>query len=851
MAKTRVYDFDNHNRDNKNDDSHNKANNNIKPPNYNNRARFKEQFQYWQKKLYPYFKWTFIVGLGLSLLIGLFLLGLYIAVLNGSFGDVPTSTELGNIRNAEASEIYSADGLLLGKFFLVERSNADFEDIAEHVVDALIATEDARFYKHNGVDKKSLFRVAVKTILLRRDNSGGGSTISQQLAKNLYKRERYSPSFLTIPITKYKEMIIARRLEQTYSKKEIISLYLNTVPFGDNVFGIKAAAQRFFSKTPANLSVEEGAVLIGMLKANYTYNPRVNPEKSKKRRNVVLNQMVKYGYLSTTKAAVLKQKDIELNYNRVTQSEGLAAHLREQLRLELKDWCKNHKKSDGSNYNIYTDGLRIYTTIDSKMQQYAENAVNKHMTQLQATFNKEWAGAYPWGSDDQFVLKAMRNSDRYKNLVAEGKSAAEIDKIFRQKVNMSIFDWAAKDSDYEVERTMSPMDSIIHYQFFLNTGFMAMDAHNGQVKAWVGSINHKYFKFDYTQGKRQVGSTFKPIVYATALEKGLSPCKSYQNEFRQYSDYQDWTPRNADNKYGGYYSMKGALANSVNTVSVQVMFDAGLENVIQTAQDMGIVSNIPEVPSITLGTPEISLVEMIQAYSTFPNKGISVQPIYLLRVEDNKGRSIETFKPKGQERYVISEETANLMANMMTLVVDSGTAGRIRWRYDMKNDIAGKTGTTQNQTDGWFIGYTPDLVAGVWVGGDNQKVRFKTIVNGQGANMALPIWAEFMQQVYADPKFRSMQLAKFPALNEEQLLNIDCDLFSDFPIPEPGIIVDNTDNTFQNGSNNDDIQNSDNVLKPKNKQVVKPKKRVPAGSSKNNKKKSFGERFKDLFKKKN
>ena len=726
------------------------------------------------KKVWPVLRWPVRIFGVLALLGVIAVWAFYFAVRFGAFGQVPTLSELRKVHNPNSSEVYSADGVLLGRYYIQNRTTVAYDDIADDVIEALVATEDARFYKHGGVDFKGLIRVLVKTVILRDEASGGGSTISQQLAKNLYGRKRIGK--LTIPVAKVKEMIIAGRMEKLYSKREILTMYLNTVPFGEKAFGIETASRRYFSTSPAKLKTEEAAVLVGLLKATNDYNPRLYPERSLQRRNSVLDRMTQFGDLPESVRDSLKQLPLGLKYNYISQSDGLAPYFREHLRQELKKWAKENPKSDGTEWNIYTDGLKIHTTIDSRLQKYAEKAVEKHMTSLQKSFDSHWKGRTPWGNDLKWIEREVANSKRYRIGKENGLTQAQLNEDFRKKRKMTIFTW---EGEKEVE--MSPLDSIIHYLNFLNTGFLAMDPGNGQIKAWVGGIDHHYFKYDHTRAKRQVGSTFKPIVYATALDRGATPCDYYPNEQIEYTEYDNWAPANSDGEYGGEYSMVGGLANSVNTIAVQVIMETGVKNVVRMAEKMGITdSHVPAFPSIALGTPEVTLYEMIQVYGTLANKGYHVKPVYISKIEDRKGRIIEQFETRYPEKkQVLAPEDASLMVEMMKRVVDEGTGQRLRYRYNLQNDIAGKTGTTQSHADGWFMGITPKLVAGSWVGGANNHIRFRSISLGQGANMALPIWAEFFVQLNKDKNFDRIEAARFAEPDTLVQRLLDCALFND------------------------------------------------------------------------
>lgn len=691
-----------------------------------------------------------------SILLTTCLLGLlFTTIYLGFWGRMPNYHTLKEISNATASEIYTENGVLMGRIYTENRTEVAFKNISSHTIEALIATEDARFYQHQGVDQRSLLRVLFKTLLLGDRNSGGGSTLSQQLAKNLYPRRNYGP--LSMPVNKIQEALIASRLEKIYTKKEILQLYLNTVPFGEQVFGIESASHRYFSVGANRLSTEQAALLVGMLKAPSYYNPRLHPKRAITRRNVVLNQMVKNNVLSIHQAQKLKKRPLNLKYQRNTANNGLAPYLRERIRLQAQQWLKSHPKEDGTIYNLYTDGLSITTTINSHIQQYAQKAMNSHMATLQNTFYSHWGKKTPWRKSENVIEIAMKRSHRYKKCEASGISKKQILKIFKKPVKMKIFTWKG---DKEV--TMSPLDSIIHYQKILRSGFMAMDPKSGKILAWIGGINFKHFKYDHVMAKRQVGSIFKPIVYAAALENGASPLRYYTNEKKEYTQYDNWSPRNADNNYTGSYSMEGALAESVNTVAVDVLLETGLQSVTAQAQEMGIDSHLPQVPSLALGTANISLFEMIQTYSCLANQGKHVTPYYLVNIKDRNGHIIHDFvKDREKPRLVMDPENARILTHMLQAVVDNGTARSLRRVYGLTNDLAGKTGTTQSQADGWFIGYTPNLVAGAWVGAEDIRVHFRTLTYGQGAYMALPIFGKFMHMVNSNTRLRKYNNAHF------------------------------------------------------------------------------------------
>lgn len=688
--------------------------------------------------------------------------------------ETPWNSELRRIRNQVASEVYSADSVMLGRFYLQDRTEVEYNDIAPAVIDALVATEDARFYQHGGVDYRSLGRVIVKSIIQQDESAGGGSTLTQQLSKNLYPRKRYW--LFSMLINKMREVRTAVKLENIYSKEELITLYLNTVPFADNVFGIEAAAERFYSIDAKELSIDQAAVLVGMLKATYSYNPRLFPDRALKRRNIVLRQMVKYNYLTKTKADSLVRLPIELEYTKISHHQGLAPYFREYLKSELLNWCKTHENEHGDNYNLYTDGLKIYTTIDSKLQAYAEKAVTQQMTEIQKTFFNHWGREKPWKGKEIVLEQAIQRSSRYMKLKEQGLPEEEIMKELQKPIPMTLFNWQGVQ-----EAVISPVDSIIHHLQFLNAGFLAMDPTNGQIKAWVGGIDHDFYQYDHVNvnTKRQVGSIFKPIVFATALEKGVEPCHFISASRPTYIDKEgkEWTPRNTQNDYEVEYTMRGALAYSVNTVSAKLIQEAGVENTIALARAMGITSDIPDVPSIALGASSVSLMEMTTVFSCFANKGIPVSPYYISSIRDLDGRVFDDFNGTGEKKRVFSEETAALMISLLKGVVNEGTAARLRYQYGIYNDVAGKTGTTQSNADGWFMAMTPKLVIGTWVGADDPRIRFRRTDLGQGSSTALPITGVFLKQVNNDPTFKSITDAKFDQLPLTLQGKLDCDLY--------------------------------------------------------------------------
>lgn len=689
----------------------------------------------------------------------------------GAFGKLPNDLDLKQIKNNTATEVFSVDNKLLGRYYYQNRTNANIVDIPKAFKDALVATEDVRYYKHRGVDFRSTVRVLIKSVILHRD-AGGGSTISQQLAKNLFPRKRHGA--LTMAVAKVREIFIARRIEKLYSKEEILELYLNTVSFGENTFGIETAAITYFNKKPKNLKLEESAMLVGLLKANTSYNPRIHKEAALLRRNVVLDQMVKYDYLDLQIADSLKKTPIILDYRKLTHTRGPAPYMREHLRLKVREILKDAKKPDGSEYNLYADGLKIYTTINANMQFYAEQAVREHLAAVQKIFDRHWKGREPWRKNLNLAMPQIKSSTAYKRLIDRGMNHKQAIKTMRIKHKTTIFDWQNKEKSVE----MSSLDSVLHHFKTLQAGFLAMNGYNGDILAWVGGADYKYFQFDHVISKRQVGSTFKPIVYATAMENGVSPCQLYANDSVVYEEYDNWTPVNSDGKYGGFYSVKGALANSVNTVSVKLLLEKGIDSVIHLAKAMGINAELPEFPSLALGTGEVSLYEMVQAYSVILNRGQKIEPRIIRRIEDAQGNIIYTDPAHGPGGQVLSKDAANKVLAMMQGTVDRGTAKSLRTTYGFTSEFAGKTGTTQNHSDGWFIGMSPTIVVGAWVGGDSPVVRFRNLTYGQGGYTALPIYAKFFSKLYRDPVYKYLKAASFniPQKVQEEL---DCEDFSD------------------------------------------------------------------------
>ncbi|MBK6985153.1 MAG: transglycosylase domain-containing protein [Bacteroidetes bacterium] len=675
------------------------------------------------------------------------------------FVDLPSVQELQNPKSNLATVIYSSDMKTLGKYYAENRVSVKYYELDKDLVNALIATEDARFLEHSGVDLRALGR-AVFGALTGSSSSGGGSTLSQQLAKMMFPREKLS-KFETV-IRKLKEWVIAARLEKNYTKDEILALYLNKFDFLNQAVGVKSAAQIYFNRTQDSLEIQQAAMLIGMAKNPSLFNPVKKADTTLHRRNVVMMQMVVNGFLTKEKYDSLKVLPLGVIFHPEDHNDGLAPYFREYLReYFLKTWCANHINPETNKpYNIYRDGLKIYTTIDSRMQKYAEEAVTEHMTDLQKLFTKECKtkknAPFAWNVNkeqiENIMMSSMKRSDRYRSLRNAGLSKEQILAEFKKPVAMTVYSLRG-----DIDTTMTPWDSIRYYKSFLHTGFISIEPTTGYVKAWVGGVNHKHFKFDHVKvGRRQVGSTFKPFVYALAIQEGYSPCYQVANVRTciETPGQPAWCPDNSDGNKGTgkMVTLRYALAGSINYVTAWVMKQFGPDAVINLVRRLGITAPIDAVPSIALGTPDISVFEMVAANATFANKGTYIQPTFITRIEDKNGKVLEEFFPTTDE--VFSEEKAYAMIQLMRGVVDIGTGTRLRFRYNLRNEIAGKTGTTQNNADGWFMGLTPDLVAGCWVGGEERSVHFNSTNEGQGASMALPIWGKFFQKVYADPSLK-------------------------------------------------------------------------------------------------
>lgn len=762
-------------------------------------------------------RWFWLLFIcGISLIPVIFLLASF-----GAFGSMPDHTALENPRTNLATEVISSDGVTLGKFYYEDnRTPVSFKELPKHLVDALIATEDIRYFDHAGIDARGTLRA-----LFKFGQGGGASTISQQLAKQLFHGEGSRNTFGRIT-QKIKEWVIATRLEKQYTKEEIIAQYFNIYDFGNNADGIRSAARIYFGKEPSALNLKESAMLVGMFKNSSLYNPRPerNPVGTKNRRNVVLSQMEKYGFITQTVKDSLQQTPLDLNYTPESHREGIATYFRAYLKTFLKDWINKSEnvKPNGKKYNIYKDGLKIYTTIDSRMQFLAEQSVTEHMKALQAEFfvqntpRRNPTAPFLDLEDEEIerLLKlGMKRSERWRKMRYDlKKPVREIIASFDKPTKMRIFSWTAPNN--EIDTILTPMDSMRYYKFFLRAGMMSMEPQTGFVKAWVGGFNYKHFQYDMVkQGKRQVGSTFKPFVYAAAIDQlQLSPCDTFPKAqitipAFKYGNMKPWAPKNSSKNYAGFETLKSALANSRNTITARLMNEIGPQPVIDLAKNLGVEQRIPAVPSIALGTPDLSVYEMVAAYSTFANKGVYTNPVMVTHIEDKNGTLLYQFSP--QTKDVLSEEVAYVAVNLMEGVTKFGSGQRLRhdfakdqavykeivtgYPYQFDNPIAGKTGTTQNHSDGWFMGMVPNLVTGVWVGGEDRATHFKSITYGQGASMALPIWANFMKGCYA---IEDLEISKEEFEKPEQLsIETECDttLSDEEEMPAQELIIPDID----------------------------------------------------------
>jgi len=739
-----------------------------------------------------YIRWfwrIFVAGI-------LFLVVIFFLASWGAFGEMPDHTILENPHTNLATEIITSDGKTLGKFYLNDnRTPVEFSELPKNLVNALIATEDERFMKHSGIDARGTIRAVIKL-----GQGGGASTVSQQLAKQLFHGEG-SKNVVERILQKVKEWIIAIRLERQYTKEEIIAMYFNIYDFGNNADGIRSASRIYFGKEPMDLDLNESAILAGMLNNSSLYNPRRNPEGVTNRRNLVFRKMERNGFITEEESDSLQKSELEINYNPESHREGLATYFRAYLSDFMKQWIAENPKPDGTKYNLYNDGLKVFTTIDSRMQQYAEDAVQKHMPKLQAEFDHQNTPSRNPTAPfleldnteiDALMRRGMRQSERWRVMREKGFNEKEIESSFNIPTEMSIFAW--KDGmATEIDTVMKPMDSMRYYKSFLHPGLMSMDPKTGHVKAWVGGMNYKHFQYDHVkQGKRQVGSTFKPFVYATAIDQlHLSPCDTFPKqqitiEANKFGNPEPWTTKNSDGEYDGFVTLKSALANSINTVTARLMDKVGPQPVIDLAKNLGVEQDILPVPSIALGTPDLSVYEMVAAYATFANKGVYNKPVLVTRIEDKNGTILYQVTPESKD--VLSEEVAYVTTSLLEGVTEYGSGQRLRnnwavnnqvykeiitgYPYEFDNPIAGKTGTTQNQSDGWFMGMVPNLVTGVWVGAEDRAAHFSTITYGQGASMALPIWALYMKSCYADEELDISKADFEPPL--ELTINVDC-----------------------------------------------------------------------------
>ena len=722
-------------------------------------------------KLYAFLKnkWVKRILIASASIVGLFLL-FYVSIYIGLWGKIPDSDELSSLRQAQATQVLDKDGKLIGKYYIYDRQPITYEDLPQHLINALIATEDVRFYEHSGIDNKSLLRVFFKTILLQDKSSGGGSTITLQLAKNLYGRKDYG--IFSLVVNKLKESIVADRLENIYSKNEILTLYFNTVPFPDNTFGIESTAHKFFNKTTKKLTLSEAATLIGTLKANHSYNPRLFPERSQLRRDVVLQQMIKYGYLSQQEANAAMDQPINLDYQYYDHNQGLAPYFREQVKQDVISLLSDKKKPDNTPYDIYNDGLIIHTSLDAKLQSLAESAMTDHLKALQKAYEESYKNNPPW-ENKKILDQAIKSSMIYKKLEKQGLKEEQIMDSLALKKQLELFNW---DESSKIKG--SAIDSIQHYLKYLNAGLLSIDPKTGQVLAYIGGIDYRYFKYDHvSQSERQVGSTFKPFVYTTAIENGMDPCTYYGVKEVTYTDYDNWTPENASENEDPHlnYNLEKALSNSVNTIAVKVLQDVGIDKVSEMVTALGIKKELSKEPSMALGTDAIKLRDLAGAYASFVNNGKSVSPYYITKIEDRNGNTIATFEPEIAAQPAYSEYTREVMLHMMQSTVNSGTATRLRTTYGLNNDIAGKTGTTQDNKDGWFVAITPKLVTISWVGNDNYNIGFKTTALGQGANSALPVFAKLYQEMNKDNYFDAITKSKFKTPDSKVVADLNCE----------------------------------------------------------------------------
>ena len=687
----------------------------------------------------------------------------------GAFGKIPNSEELKEISQAEATLVFSSDQKIIGKLYEQNRTTVQFEDIPTSLVHALVATEDARFYEHEGIDGIAMLRVLLKTILMGDRRSGGGSTISQQLSKNLYGRKTFGP--LTMPVNKTKEAILANRIENIYTKDEILTLYLNTVPFGEDVYGIESAAERYFSKKVKELKVEESAVLIGMLKANTYYNPRLYPENSINRRNVVLNQMVKYNFLSEAKYNSIKSDSIELNYNNISQDNPYGYFLY-RVKKKAKELIDNEAKSNGEPYNLGMDGLKIHTTVNANLQEAALKARAEHLSKLQSSMNRVWKSLRNTSEVKQVVNSRIKKSSRYKRLKKSGLKESEILDEFKIPSKQIFFNWSGNESD-----SISSIDSVEYYLKMLQAAVLAMDSKTGAIRTWVGGNSYQYLPYDLVTSNHQLASTFKPFVYTAAIEIGVKPCDWIDNEVKSYDNYDGWKPENYDHTEGGYYSVKGALAKSMNVPTVEMYFQVGHDPVEELIEHLGFTNDLPREPAAALGVMDASLLELVRAYTAFSNDGKLAVPYIIDRIETSSGEVLyqhESIKPVD----VISEESTLIMQQLLKTVVDSGTATRLKSAYGVKGDWGGKTGTAQSYSDAWFVGFNKNIVTGVWVGTSSPLIHLNSGL-GSGSSAALPIIGQMLREAQRNKDLKAILNTKFDVPDEFDWTVLDCPFYRD------------------------------------------------------------------------
>ena len=726
-----------------------------------------------KQKLSTFFKnkWvkkSILAGIGAVILALVFFVSIYF----GAFGKLPNTADLTNLKQAEATQVLDKDSKLIGKYYIYDRQPLTYNQFPKHLLNALIATEDVRFYEHDGVDNVSLLRVLFKTILFQDQSSGGGSTITLQLAKNLYGRDKHF-AFSTV-INKVKESIVAKRIEKIYSKKEILTLYLNTVPFPDNTYGIESASRKFFNTSTSKLTVSQAATLVGTLKANTYYNPRRNLKNSTKRRGVVLQQMLKYNYLNAEELSKAKQDSLVLDYQSFNHDLGLAPYFRAQLKKELAIVLEDYKKPNGEAYNLYKDGLVVHTTLDYQMQKYAEEAMQLHLSKLQDAYEASYGKNAPWKTNKKLIENAIKALPEYQRYKEAGLSETQIIDSLSVKHEVELFSWKATKKE-----SISTIDSLQHYLKFLNTGMLALEPKTGAVRTYIGGIDNRFFKYDHvSQSERQVGSTFKPFVYTAAIENGMKPCTYFSPEAITYTDYKNWTPTNSGEKEIDphiNYNLEKALSQSMNTIAVKVLNEVGIDKVLQQSKKLGITKELPKEPSLALGVAEINIKELAGAYASYVNNSKSVKPYFITKIEDKNGVEIVSFKPEVNETKAYSDYTRQVMLQIMKSTVNTGTAARLRSRYNLKNNIAGKTGTTQDNKDGWFVAITPNLVTVNWVGNDNYNVGFKTTGLGQGANSALPIFAEFYKKLNTDSNYNTITKSNFEKPSNEVVEALNCE----------------------------------------------------------------------------